>query len=48
MMGFWDAVASAGPHADTVRLTSDNHTSLSSLMEVMMKYFWEPFLLEYF
>ena len=32
MMGFWDAVASAGPYANDMHLTqTDNHTNTSSL-----------------
>jgi len=30
-MGFWDAVASAGPYANSLHLHTDNHTSSSSL-----------------
>jgi len=30
MMGFWDAVASAGPYANNLHLT-DKHTNTSSL-----------------
>jgi len=28
--GFWDAVASAGPYANNLHLTPDNHTNTSS------------------
>ena len=31
MMGFWDAVASAGPYADNLHLAPDNHSNTSSL-----------------
>jgi len=31
MMGFWDAVASAGPHANNLHLAPDNHTNTPSL-----------------
>jgi len=32
MMGFWDAVTSAGPYSKNLHLTSDNyHTNTSSL-----------------
>ena len=32
MMGFWDAVASAGPNANNLHLAPDsNHTNTSSL-----------------
>ena len=30
-MGFWDAVASAGPYANNLHLAPDNHTNISSL-----------------
>jgi len=30
-MGFWDAVASAGPHASNLHLAPDNDTYTSSL-----------------
>ena len=31
-MGFWDAVASAGPYANNLNLAPDNHTNTSSLI----------------
>ena len=31
MAGFWDAVASAGPCANSLHLTPDNHTNTSSV-----------------
>jgi len=31
MMGFWDAMASAGPYANNLHLAPDNHTNTASL-----------------
>ena len=38
MMGFWDAVASAGPYANSLHLLqTDNHTNTPSLTRLKTK-----------
>jgi len=37
IMGFRDAVASAGPYANNLHLATDNHTNTSSLLHKIWK-----------